>query len=217
MIPLTFRIDVLNDCPSQDVMVKYLDHYSKYLGYKEIADITKKPHYQGIVWVDDEKAATAAKTRWCTTFTTHAGSAKSMVKVKKETYEVYVTKSKSESFFKGYTPEDIQLLESKSYKKSDRKKPESNFQAAYDFCIAKGITIHSCKHGWDICDKLQLYYLENNKCEPTDFQLSNMTKSIAKKIIYDYSIKTDRKDIFERYVQSRSKTILGTSWTGPEI
>lgn len=219
MIAATIRVDDINDA-TNDLVLKYVDKYDKYLVYYEIADITKKGHYQGIVWVNDEKEYSAMKVRFSSTFPEHKASSKSMAKVKTDNYETYITKDGDLRFNKGYSMDEIEKLASKSYKKGEikktKKKVESNFEAAYKYCLDNGATIHSTGNGWEVCDLLQDYYRERIKCEPSDYQLQCMTKSICKQIIYEYSVQHD-PEIYKRYKRDRSKQIIGCSWTTPVI
>ena len=127
MIAIAFRIDIIQGIPSHEKMEKFLDHYPKYLGGYEIAEKTKKPHYQGILWVEDEDAYKAAKTRWSEYFSkTHPGSAKSFPLVRKlENYEAYIVKDDDIRFRKNYDSADVESLKALSYKKGDPKKRES--------------------------------------------------------------------------------------------
>lgn len=247
MLPFTIRIDLIDDSFSESDLRKmtsdstfsiikqeqlrgrvqtFIEKYSKYIVAYEEASQTGKLHYQGIVWVEDDVAYKAMKTRFQTMFPHHKGSRKSMTAVKKATYESYIVKDGRIIFKKGYTDEEIEAFKAASYKKdeelvskkvSKKSKPPSNFQNAYNFCIENGITIKSAGDGWEICDTLQHYYTTLCKCEPTDYQLQNMTKSIAKQLVYEWSQKHNQKHVYERFLRDRSRQILGSSWTAPVI
>lgn len=207
---ITIRLDVLHDADAEQLR-KYLDKYTKYLVYEEIADITKKKHYQGIMHVNDEKEFNACKVRFTTMFPNHKGSKKSMSKVRSKNYEVYITKDGKLFERKGYTDEEIQALQEQSYKKNTAKLVSNGFMKAFDYVKERGIT--DSDNGWKICEVLIDYYRESVKCEPNDFQLRNMTKSIYSHLCYDRSIRLGNPAIYENYRASRAREIMGCSWT----
>lgn len=211
----TIRLDVIDDTDA-DQLRKYLDKYSKYLVYEEVSDKTKKLHYQGIIIVEDDKEYNAAKVRFTSMFPNHKGGKKSMAKVKKDSYAVYITKDGNKFASRGYTDEDIQLLQSKSYKKTETKASlESPFKKAYEYVCKKGLTCSSS--GWEIVECLIDYYRESIKCEPNDFQLRNMAKSIHTHLVYTRAQHEDRMHVYEAYRRQRAKEIVGTTWTWPNF
>lgn len=205
---VTIRLDVIND-DDADVLKKYLDKYSKYLVYEEIADITKKKHYQGIIRVNDEKEFNACKVRFTTMFPNHKASKKSMSKVRSKNYEIYIAKDGKVFERKGYSDEEIQALQEKSYKKGNEP-VASSLAKAMSYCKDRGITDSS--NGWSICETLIDYYRENVKCEPNDFQLRNMTKSIYTHLCYERSVRQGNPAIYENYKKERSREIMGSTW-----
>lgn len=211
--PFTIRLDVLfEDEFDKDLLTKYVDKYEKYLVYEEVSNKTKKLHYQGIVWVTDLKAFNAAKTRFTTMFKeTHPRSNRSMAPVRKDNYEVYITKDLKKVMSRGYTDEEIERLQSQSYSKEDRTgNTRSQYENIINYLRDRGI--HDTSSGWDICEKLIEYYRDTRKCEPNDFQLRNMTKSIYTQLQYERAVRLNRPDVYENYVKARAKQIIGHEW-----
>lgn len=208
----TIRLDHLHE-DDPKTLTTFLDHYQRVLVYDEIASQTEKQHYQGFITFIDEKAYNAAKVRFSTMFKNHTKGLKSMAKVKKESYKSYICKDGKQFFRKGITDEELQTLVEASYKKSDKKDAknvQTPFRKAFDYCQKRGIT--SSTDGWQIVEFLIDYYREEVKCEPNDFQLKNMAKSIATHAVYTYAQGQDRMDIYQRYLRTRSKQIIGQDW-----
>lgn len=206
----TIRLDVLSDGDSEQ-LIKYLDKYNKYLVYEEVSDKTQKLHYQGIIIVEDDKEYNAAKVRFTSMFPNHKCGKKSMAKVKKDTYAVYITKDGKKFASRGYTDEEIEELQTKSYKKKDKREVTSGFSTAMLYCKDKGVT--SSSNGWEIVSVLIDYYRENVKCEPNDFQLRNMAKSIHTHLVYEHAVKNNVMHVYDTYKRHRAKEIIGSSWT----
>lgn len=212
---VTIRLDHLADS-DPDRLKLFLEHYDVYCVYEEISDKKKKLHYQGWITFPDVKAYNAAKTRFSSWFKDYPGSQKSMAIVKKEEYNIYVVKDKKPFVIKGISEERIKELESKSYKKSDvkdNKKLQTSFQKALDYCKEKGMT--SSNDGWEIYEKLTDYYLEECRCEPNTFQLVNMTRSIAKHLMYEQCLKHDTMGAYRSYIRARAIQDLGQTWVQP--
>lgn len=133
MIKSTIRLDVLGES-TEDRLESFLTRYEKYLIYEEVADKTKKIHYQGVIYVNDDKAYGAMKTRFCTHFKEWPKGTKSMALVKKDTYEVYISKDKNPKYVKNFSDEDIKDLQDKSYKKDKKDNGTliENVEKAFD-------------------------------------------------------------------------------------
>lgn len=209
-IALTLRLDIKNDS-TYSLLEKYLRKYDyKYLVYEEVSDKKEKLHYQGIFWVP-EKEHNACKSRWSTMFKDWTRGQKSMAIVKKSSYEIYCTKDKSPIFRNKYTDEEISALEDQSYKKKpERSENETTFQKAFNYCKEHGIDTYS--DGWIIAETLIDYYREKVKCEPNDFQLKNMAKSIYTHCVYEKALAQGNMGIYTSYKQQRAKQIMGSEW-----
>lgn len=202
----TLRLDKISDT-DELTLSKYLEKYMKYLVYFEISQKTKKPHWQGVIEFNDEKEYKAAKVRFTSMFPEHKGSKKSMTSVKKETYEIYISKDGDMFKCAGWTQQEIEQLQSQSYRKDDAVKDARNsFQKAFDFCVNNGITVTS--DGYDIVVQLIKYYCQEVKCEPNDFQLKNMAKSIHAQLVYQQG----DKQLFDAYAMRRAQDIIGCTW-----
>lgn len=206
----TVRLDILSpeDGPK---LIKFLEKYDKYLVYDEISDKKKKPHYQGIIWYKDEKEAKAAKTRYTEMFgKTHPKSLKSMIKVNTDNYEIYITKGGKVFCSKDYTEDKILELQTKSYKKPTKKTTQkSQFSKILDYC--KESNLQCTANGWEIAALILKYYTHEVKCEPNDFQIKCMAKSIQRQLCYEYSQESG-KNVFNNYIQQRAKDIIGHEW-----
>lgn len=120
----TIRIDddASHNPSTLERLSQFLQHqrYIKYLVYREVSDVTKKLHYQGIVDIE-EKTLSSHRMSWCHTFSDYSKGHKSTAIVKKlDEYMIYITKDKDKVLSKGFTDEEIEELQSKSYKKIDR-------------------------------------------------------------------------------------------------
>ncbi|MEO5351388.1 MAG: hypothetical protein H7836_17365 [Magnetococcus sp. YQC-3] len=126
----TIRIDddVSHSPSTLDRLTDFLQHhrYIKYLVYREVSAVTKKLHYQGIVEIE-EKTRSSHRMSWCNTFRDYSKGHKSTAIVKKlDEYMIYITKDKDKVLSKGYTDEEIEELQSKSYKKKTGRAPRPN-------------------------------------------------------------------------------------------
>lgn len=119
----TIRLDDVSEHNTLESLTKFLDspRYTSYLIYREISDEVGKLHYQGVVEFDHE-ALSWHKERWSRIFKMYKKGSKSTALMKKNNYEIYITKDKDRILTKGYTEEFIAELESSSYKKEDVKK-----------------------------------------------------------------------------------------------
>lgn len=209
-VAVTIRVDIIGD-GTYEAMDKFLSKYEKYLVYEEESDKTKKLHYQGIIWLPDSKAHNAIKNRFSNHFSDWTRGQKSMALVRKEQYEIYITKDKKRVWSKGYTQEEIEQLESQSYHKNVKQPVLTSFQRAYQYCKDHGLTTSS--DGWQIAEMLIDYYRDNVKCEANDFQIKNMAKSIYTHCVYEKSKEQNNPEIYANYRRQRAKEIMGCSWT----
>jgi len=210
----TIRLDVLTEDDAERLR-QYLVKYTKYLVYEEIADKTEKLHYQGIIIFHDDKEFTNAKVRFSTYFPNHSRGKKSMSKVKKSTYAVYITKDGKIFASSGYTDGEIESLRELSYQKTKEKVIYNGFANALEYC--KGHEVTASSDGWQIASVLIDYYREKTKCEPNDFQLRNMSKSIQTHLVYEHAIQHKTPSVYENYKNQRAKEIIGCQWVHPQI
>lgn len=119
----TIRLDDKPELNTLDSLTKFLDHprYTSYLIYREISEDVGKLHFQGVVEFDHESLSWH-KERWSRLFSKYKKGSKSSAIMKKNNYEIYITKDKDRVLTFGYTEEFIAELESSSYKKEDVKK-----------------------------------------------------------------------------------------------
>jgi len=207
MIKVTIRLDDIGDGTSETLRT-FLNHYDKYLVYQEIAEKTKKLHFQGVIYVLDVKAYGAMKTRFSTVFKAWTRGMKSMALVKKDAYEVYITKDGNMFASKGFTEAEIQRLEVQSYPKEEGNDSivTSPYKKVLQYCKDQGAT--SSTNGWELCVLILKYYMEHSKCEPGDFQIRSMTNSIHKALMFDHS-----KELGERFLRTRAEQIMAQTWT----
>lgn len=112
---VVFRLDHVDDTVP-DRLKKFLDKYERYTCYKEIAAVTKKLHYQGYIDFPDKKSYEAAKQRWCSYFGDYDPSARSFPLERNQGRgRIYVTKDRNRMYIKGYTNDDLEVLEGLSY------------------------------------------------------------------------------------------------------
>lgn len=110
----TIRVDILDEERDRKLMDTYLSHYDKYIVSFEIAEKTKKPHWQGVIFHDDEKAFNAAKARFTKIFkATHkGGTQRSMAIVQKPTYKIYICKQEKVEWSEGFSETELDELKS---------------------------------------------------------------------------------------------------------
>lgn len=129
---MTVRLDELSD---QDLvhLEEVLAPYEKYVVYREIADVTRKPHFQGYVACGTGDNAKEAKQRFVDMFrSTHKPSQRSFNQVRKiEKYMRYVAKDKDLVLRKGVTDEHIEQCERESFKKKDKLAEGNMVQRCY--------------------------------------------------------------------------------------
>ena len=109
--------------------------------------------------------------------------------------------------------EAISFLESK--KKSDKVVKENNdkkswFETLIQYCVDNGITYSS--DGWCIAKEIISCYNSKLKCEPNDFQILCYAKSIQRHLLFEHSKQSGNTNILNRYLEHRSKAIVGSSW-----
>lgn len=123
----------------------------------------------------------------------------------------------------GISDSDIQKAHSQYWKdnekyvtkkqKAEKTSPESNFQKALNYCKEKQIT--SSSDGWKIVMVLIDYYRENVKCEPNDFQLKLMAKSIQTHLVYETAKEKNKMHIYENLLKERARQVIGDTWVYP--
>lgn len=205
----TIRLDILDES-YPDRFRKFIEKYDQYLVYHEISDKEKKPHYQGIIIFEDESKFRSGRVRFYDTFRDATKGHKSMAAVKNDNYQVYITKDKDLRYSKGFSDEVIRNLEELSFKKNSKEFRSTTFARAHDYVVNRGIS--DSTSGWEIAEALIDYYRENIKCEPCDFQLKSMTKSIYTHLVYERAQRQGRPEIYELYRQQRAKQIIGNEW-----
>lgn len=136
MVKYTIRVDKIKDDTLESIK-KFLEHdrYTRYLVYEEIADETKKIHYQGFVEFDDNLVGWHQE-RWSRHFKEYKQGSKSSAQVKKDEYLIYITKDKKKVLSKGCTDDFINTLETQSYHKvltpqTKQKKQNYDFVKGY--------------------------------------------------------------------------------------
>lgn len=165
--------------------------------------------------MSDDREFVNAKVRFSTYFPDHSKGKKSMSKVKKSSYSVYITKDGKMFAFKGYTESEIEALQDQSYHKDKEKTVYSGFAKALAYCKDNLVTASS--DGWQIASVLIDYYRINVKCEPNDFQLKNMAKSIHTQLVYEHAVRHNVMHVYDNYKNQRAKEIIGCNWTFAQI
>lgn len=136
MTRYTLRVDAIDETIA-DRLTKVLQHQRivKALVYKEIAEKTKKLHYQGYVEIDTPDHADWWVQRWKLAWKGLEKYQKSSAKVKSETYLGYIAKTGKDGnqpFYNlGHTDDEIKVLASKNVKgdtKPDKKKDGMCFE-----------------------------------------------------------------------------------------
>jgi len=126
-IRIDAKVDEVEDSTDSTMnrLIRFLDdtRYTSCLVYREVSSEIKKLHYQGVLEVD-EKDTGWHRERWCRLFSDYKKGSKSSALMKKDQYEVYITKDKDQIYMRGYTEEYIKELESKSYTKEVRTKTD---------------------------------------------------------------------------------------------
>lgn len=215
----TFRIDVIPQVENiEERITLALQPFEKYLIAFEEAEKTKKYHYQGIVfstWGHEKykKYMESMFEEW--KGTKQNKGKRSFAKVKKDEYEIYITKDGDFRFIKGYLADEVASLQEQSYQKpiasnpqveKIKKKEKSWFHTLIDHCKSRGI--HATSSGWEIAAAIIHAYSEYVKCEPNDFQIKCYAKSIQRELI-----KEQRPERFDAYMIARAKQVIGHEWT----
>lgn len=163
-VAYTIRVDITDKEGNQlgqtyestrDRMSQFLRVYDTYLIAEEVADVTKKIHYQGILWIegDDQeacdKASKAMRKRFSTSFPSEAwkaGKDKSSALVKNiETYQIYICKQQNIVFKSNYSEEDIEMFSIMSYSKTETLKNEKNTKNTFFDIVLEKWNVSSLK------------------------------------------------------------------------
>lgn len=209
VVKATLRVDNRDD-DTLSRLQSFLSRYEKYLVYEEVSDKQKKLHYQGVVYVNSDKEYNAMKVRFSTHFKDWEKGSKSMSLVKKDTYEVYITKDGKQVFNQGFSEEEVENLQKQSYKKEDKTKL-NKLDKLMQYC--KENNYHWSDDGWKLCILIQKYYLENNLPEPNDFQIKCYVKSIYLRYMTEKSREKNNPAILDNYMRERAYEIMGPTWT----
>lgn len=212
----TLRLDVIEDVSSEDTLKRIEDalcKYPRYMIYHEYAKETGKPHFQGIVWADEghetyKKAMERLFPEWKGTRGCKGQGKRSFAPTKTSNYEIYITKDGDVRLCKGYSTEDIERLRAKSYQpavkaKAERKNEPTGYQKALAH-VKQSVSPADWMNPTEICKALIDYYTKAVKCEPNDFQLKCMTKSIMSSLLYESDPQR-----YERWKQVRAEQIIG--------
>lgn len=92
----------------------------------------------------------------------------------------------------------------KDGKKSKKPYELSNFEKALEYVKKYG---GNPMDPVGICERIISYYTEECKCEPNDFQLKNMTKSIITQLWAQQDMKKCKK-----FIHKRAKEIIGSEF-----
>lgn len=211
----TLRLDVIDEVEESVIQQRIesaLSKYSKYLVYHEYAAETKKPHFQGIVWSDQghdtyKKYMEGLFPEWRGTRGCKGAGKRSFAAVKTDNYEIYITKDGDQRLIKGYTVDEVSELQSKSYQKAEkpkavRKKDLTSFQKALEYVKSRGE--HHLMEPQRIARVLIDYYTTQVRCEPSDYMIKNMVKSVMSQLLYN-----NEPERYERWADARAKQIIG--------
>lgn len=208
----TIRLDEIVGCDTKALLEEFLKEHDevfpRYVISHEVSKEVKKPHYQG--WIE----ATCARSSWQNWIKVfpHGRHDKSFAVMRKETYRSYVVKDGDVRYTKGITEDQLKVWRDASYTDKDltqdSHKTRTGFTAIVDY-VDEYIQVHPTEtvSGWKLAELIMKWYNENKKCEPNDFQIRNMCKSIQ----YELKRRGDPRN-FERYVQERAKQIIGHEW-----
>lgn len=210
MLVFTVRLDEVEFCDTQQLLEEFLHKHDKYFERyvicHEIAEVTKKRHYQG--WIE----VTCSRSNWqemIQIFQKYDKHQKSFKIMKKEEYRSYILKDDDLRYRKGVSDEEIEGWKSLSYKKdpTTKEKEPTSYEKITAFVQKKIENSSERPDGWKIAKWIMQYYHQNTKCEPNDFQIRNMAKSIW----YNIKSKGDPNE-FERYQNDRAMQIIGHEW-----
>lgn len=230
--PNTFRLDLIPEFSIEETEAKiqsFLDELGseKYAIAYELSDKRKKWHWQGIIWYaksnqNYRKIGEKHLSEWTATRGCGKDGLRSFAPVNKsvEGYSIYISKSANWKFVKGYSENDLKTMHD-SYTPPgkqaggsvDRKKPESNFQAAYNYVFEHYLSkvngmIDPLEVGASIID----YYQSKVKCESNNFQEENMTKSIIRHYYFQ-----NYPDRYKRWRMYRAQEVIGNRFHYPDI
>lgn len=184
------------------------------------------PHYH--IWLDSDKQCKSIRQNFKYNFKEHKGNGSYSI-VENEGNLNYICKGESVEMapiiiINTKSISDVDIAKAHEQYWIDKENYESNcavkkkkatevqtpFRKAFDYCKEKGL--RTGMDGWEIVKLLINYYRDEVKCEPNDFQLKNMAKSIASHLVYEYSQKNNRPDIYDRYLTVRARQIIGNEW-----
>lgn len=212
MLTFTVRLDDIAGCDTQQLIEEFLQKHNecfqRYVVCHEIAQVTKKPHYQGWIEVD---AARSSWQKWIQMFP-HKGTQKSFELMKKEEYRAYVVKDGDIRYQKGVTEAEIKEWREKSFTKEEcekkiKDKRPSNYEAITEYVTRMMEESSERPDGWKIAKWIILWYQKHSKCEPNDYQIRNMSKSIWTKI----KSKGD-SHAYQKFLDDRAMQIIGPEW-----
>lgn len=216
----TFRVDIIPDVDI-DIIKKRVEQAlessesEKYLISLEEAKKTKKLHYQGVIYsslkfMTYKKRMEGIFPEWKGTRGCKGQGKRSFAEVKGDSYEIYITKDDNIKYVKGYTDEEIQLLKSQSYHKSEDKSKENWFLTLVQHCYDNNVDAMS--DGWQIGACIIDAYQKYIKCEPNDFQIKSYAKSIQRHMVAQYAEEVKKPHVWSRYKELRAKEIIGHEW-----
>lgn len=224
------RIDEINEDDYERVREWILKQGSA-IGCREYHNGNKHMH----IWLLSEKKVAAIRANFKIKFPSHKGNGSYSIKLDDGNLN-YICKgpeapdvrSNPIIFVNTLHSEDDVMRAHESYwndldsfqkkkKVLDKKEKNvvSNFQKALDYCKSNDITSQS--DGWQICVKLIEYYRVHVKCEPNDFQLRLMAKSIQIHLCYERCKKEDKMHVYDNLLKARAKQIIGNEWIYPSF
>lgn len=186
-VAYTIRVDITDKDGNQlgqtyeqttERMRTFLRVYDHYLIAEEVADVTKKIHYQGILWIngddqnDCDKNAKAMRKRFSTSFPAEAwkaGKDKSSALVKNiEQYQIYICKQQNIVFKSNYTDEDIEYYSIQSFSKTEtikneKKKTNQFFDIVYEKWLESTLR-KNVKGGMRDRDNIKAWLIEEFYC-----------------------------------------------------
>lgn len=114
------RLDRVTD-QDLDKLIKFVSKYEKSFIYQEVAAKTKKVHWHAYIPHETEKEYNAAKERYRVLFKgTHCSDQRSYPLDRTGRGGIYATKDGNCVFKKGYTDEEIAIIQSQSYQKKEK-------------------------------------------------------------------------------------------------
>lgn len=141
MQSLAIRFDACRDGVFNDVCEWIKDKSKRCYMYEEEGDMTGKVHYQGVIdlVVDDDNTIAKWGKRFKSVVKPPGKNQYSLTAIRTDNYKVYVTKDKKRVIQIGYSDEELEELEAKSYPKGTAKqaKGKTFAQALFDECVEK--------------------------------------------------------------------------------